>query len=219
MPNPRHRALFPMHQVQRLQQAMQPPVRQLPGYGFPAMPGYPPGMLRQAQMGAVAEASPPSDVLNDPRYQSWNKIPAWFVLTIAALGGVTGDTSNNTVQLRPEPFVLYGISWSTTGDTHPFVNQFPGFSLQGRSVTMEWGDEFTKLFGSAAAPVSAVLGDSNGFLPIPHGATFQGKQTLNIKLTRLQWPSSLTAAATRWDFVFYGVSLLPPGVNQSGSAG
>jgi hypothetical protein len=63
------------------------------------------------------------------------------------------------------------------------------------------------------------MGDSNGFLDNVRGIIFQGSQTLSIELLRLHWPSDTLNAATEWDFVFSGVSLLPPGVNQSGSAG
>lgn len=172
-----------------------------------------PPTYRRGQGGGQLPIS--SDAEHDPSYE---KIPAWYTVSIN-LGGVAGNTGNGAVQLRPEPFILKRITWATTGDCHPYVNQFPGFSLQGRSVQMEWSDEYTKFFGDQPSLISAVFGDSQGFLDVPRGALFQGSQNLTVKLTRLIWPSSLTAAETRFDFTFTGLGLLPKDVAQSGSAG
>ena len=93
-------------------------------------------------------------------------------------------------------------------------------SAQGRSVTVQWDDEFTKFLGQQPALVSALFGDSQGFLDIPKGVLFQGKQALTITLNRILWPDPDTnPATTQWDFVFQGVGLLPKGIHQSGSAG
>lgn len=166
---------------------------------------------RQQQRPVVAAG----DIENDPRF---TKIPAWYVCTIS-LAGTVGATGPGNAQLRPELFVLKRISWATTGDVYPYADSYPGFSIQARSVTLSWSDEFTKFMGNSPGLVASVFGDSNGFLDLPRAALFQGSQTLGLTLTRLFWPSQLAAAVTRWDFVFTGFGLLPRGVNQSGTAG
>lgn len=184
----------------------------MPAGSYPVGPSYQQG---PASLGlAAGEPVPAWQAL----YPGHNAIPAWYVVNIT-LGGAANDTMPGTVTLRPEPFVLKRITWATTGDTYPAINQENGYSMQGRAVTLTWGDNFTKLFGDTSALVAAAFGDANGFLDIIKGALFNGGQTLGVNLTRLHWPSSTTAIATRWDIVFSGVALLPPGVNQSGSAG
>ena len=183
----------------------------MPAGAYPVGPSYQRG---PASLGAELRAGVDWQAL----YPNHNAIPAWYVVNIT-LGGAANDTMPGSVNLRPEPFVLQRITWATTGDTYPYVDQEPGYSLQGRAVTLTWGDNFTKLFGDTSALVAAAFGDANGFLDVIKGALFNGSQTLTVNLTRLHWPSTLAAAATRWDIVFSGVALLPPGVNQSGSAG
>lgn len=199
----------------------------VPGLGTVAFPGlpvvptggmYPAAMVRQDQSAVGAIPAPTVATEDDPVFRGYNKIPSSYVISLT-LGGAVNASAPGTVTLRPEPFILKRITWATTGDTYPYVNVEPGYSPQGRAVRMEWGDEFTKMFGTAPALVSAAMGDSNGFLDIVKGILFQGAQTLSLKLTRLHWPDSTTADNTQWDFVFSGLSLLPPGVNQSGSAG
>lgn len=187
-----------------------------PGMATPAQP-YPNGMVYQDQVASLGaeQAIAPAE---DPRFAHYNAIPAWYVVNIT-LGGDDNDTMTGNVTLRPELFVLKRITWATTGDTYPAVDQEPGYSLQGRAVTLTWGDEFTKLFGNTSALVAAAFGDANGFLDVFKGALFQGSQTLSVSLTRLHWPANTTPIDTRWDIVFSGLALLPPGVNQSGSAG
>lgn len=187
---------------------------------YPYLPPgvYPPNQLYQGQNAlghAQQQQAPKPEDAEDPRF---TRIPAFYVVSIT-LGGAAGNSQSGAVQLRPEPFVLQRITWCTSGDAYPFVTAEPGYSLQGRSVTMTWEDEFTKLFGNNPALISSALGDSNGFLDLPRGALFQGKQSLKVSLTRLFWPSAEVAADTRFDFVFQGLSLLPRGVSQSGSAG
>ncbi len=147
-------------------------------------------------------------------------VPAWYTITID-LGGGTGDFAADSETLRPEPYLLTRITWATNGDTPVFNGglALPGYSSQGRSVQAEWSDEFTKFLGDKPALLSALFGDSNGFMDIQGLALFQGKQTLSAKLTRLGWPFTSDPAITRWDIVFAGFGLLPKGVNQSGSAG
>lgn len=157
-----------------------------------------------------------SDAEMDKHFE---KIPAWYTISIL-LGGQATNTQTGTVQLRPEPFVLQRITWATTGDLPLyFASTPPAYSIQGRSVTIEWNDEFTKFMGNSPALISSVFGDSQGFLDLPRGALFQGSQTLSAKLTRLVWPTGDDPQTTRFDFTFTGLGLLPKGVAQSGSAG
>jgi hypothetical protein len=191
--------------------------------GLPTVPTgvYPASLVRQDQsaLGAAPRAAGASyRAADDPAFAGFNKVPANYVISIT-LAGAPNSSQPGTVSLRPEPFILERITWATNGDTYPFVDQEPGYSLQGRAVRMRWGDEFTKLFGNSPAFVAAALGDANGFLDIVKGILFQGGQTLDITLNRTHWPSSTTVADTVWDFVFSGLALLPPGINQSGSAG
>lgn len=147
-------------------------------------------------------------------------VPAWYTITLD-LNGNTGDFAAEGVNLRPEPFLMTRITWATNGDV-PIFNgglTLPGYSSQGRVVQVEWSDEFTKFLGDKPALLSALFGDSNGFMDVQGLALFQGKQTLSAKLTRLGWPYTSDPAITRWDIVFAGFGLLPKGVHQSGSAG
>lgn len=151
-------------------------------------------------------------------WAGYARVPAWYPVSLI-LAPTANAQSGGNVQLRPEPFVLKRITWATTGDVTPFVsNSGPPVSIQGRSVLVDWQDEFTQFFGQRQTLVSAVFGDSNGFLDLPQGLIFSGKQTLSVRLTRLFWPSEETPADTRWDFVFAGYSLLRSEY-QSGSAG
>lgn len=207
---------------------MRGPMRLLhaPGLGFAPVPPprargpmVPGSLAYQQQLGLVEQPALPEGIESDPRFDQFEKIPAWYVVSVT-LGGAANDTQTNGVQLRPEPFVLKRITWGTTGDVYPYVGGEPGYSVQGRAVSMKWADEFTQLFGNQECLISAALGDSNGYLDIPRGALFQGKQALSVKLTRLFWPDPDTDPGdTRFDFCFQGIGLLPRGVAQSGSAG
>jgi hypothetical protein len=86
-------------------------------------------------------------------------------------------------------------------------------------VLVQWQDEFTNFMGSVPCLISALFGDSQGYLDLQRGLLFQGKQSLGVQLTRLFYPASEAIDINRFDFVFHGISLLPLGVNQSGSAG
>lgn len=147
-------------------------------------------------------------------YPGYTEVPAYYTISIT-LGGVAGNTQSGSVPLRPENFVCKRITWATTGDT-----EFEGgYSIQGRCVTVQWFDEFTRFFGSQPALISSVFGDSNGFLDLSRGIMLQGKQTLQMELVRVLWPTGPAPANTRFDFCFQGSSLLPYNVHQSGSAG
>jgi len=157
------------------------------------------------------------NVSQDPRFAMFEKIAAWYTISVI-LGGAPGSSIQGATQVRPEPFLCYRITWTTTGDTHAILGEMPTISQQGRSIEILWGDEFTKFMGNQPCLLSAIFGDSNGFLDIPHGLQFQGKQTLTATLTRLLWPiQDGQEADIRIDISFQGVGLLPLGTNQSGS--
>jgi hypothetical protein len=191
---------------------------QTEGFAYQGMHAIPPPVGYPSSLGQH-----PTDVgsklRDDPAFAQFNKIPAWYVVTID-LPGTAGAPVANTTPLRPEPFILERITWATTGDTPAFVTGSPGGSAQGRSVTVLFDDEFTKFLGKNPCLVSALFGDSNGYLDLARGMLFQGKQSLGVTLQRLLWPDpDTTPGTTRWDICFQGVSLLPMGINQSGAAG
>jgi len=168
-------------------------------------------LSRRSTMAMGAEAETP-----DSRVY----VPAQYVIQIA-LGGQDGASQGGRVTLRPEDFILKRITFATNADTpyfHPNI-ALPGYSIHGRSVAISWSDEFTQ-FMDQDALVSAIFGDSQGFLDLPRPIYFQGKQTLSVKLTRLFWPEVVEPEErqiTRWDFVFHGLGVLPPGRHASGS--
>jgi len=165
------------------------------------------------QFGQTPEAA-------DPRFAGKVEVPAIYVISIL-LSGLEGKSQGGKVTLRPEDFLLRRITWACTGDSPIYSSAaLPGYSPQGRSVEVLWGDEFTQFLGDQPALISGLFGDSNGFLDIERpGIFFEGSQTLNVKLNRLSWPDlTVPPAETRFDFVFHGVGLLPPGKHVSGSA-
>jgi hypothetical protein len=153
-------------------------------------------------------------------YKGFVEIPAFYTVSIN-LGGEDDAANGGAVPIRPEPFVLRRITWATTGDVPAFVGPSSGGSAQGRVVEVQWSDNFTKFLGNQPCLISALFGDSQGFLDLPKkGILFQGRQVLQVDLHRLIWPDAdSTPATTRWDFNFQGVALLPKGTNASGSAG
>jgi hypothetical protein len=166
-----------------------------------------------AQQPWLREPGPrPSD-----KHPGWLEVPAFYTVSIV-LGGEDNAQNGSAVGLRPERFELRRITFATQGDVWPFVS-FPALSsIQGRCVEVTWGDEFTQFLGQQPCLLSALLGDSNGFLDLPEGILFQGRQTLNAKLRRLQWPDPATEPAPmRFDINFQGVGLLPG--NSGGFSG
>lgn len=154
---------------------------------------------------------------------TFNTIPAFYTVTID-LAGADGSQQGGSVQLRPEPFLCKRITWATTGDTPKVVGASIGSgSIQGRSVEVAWQDEFTRFLGSGSCLLSSLFGDSQGYLDFPKPVLFQGKQSLTVNLRRILWPAANATdnppATVRFDFNFQGLSVLPLGVNQSGSAG
>ena len=154
-------------------------------------------------------------------YPGFVEIPAFYTVSIV-LGGADDSVKAGSTNIRPEPFVCRRITWATTGDAPKFITT-PSIvgSAQGRVVRVTWEDEFTKFLGNQPCLISALFGDSEGFLDFPRrGVLFQGKQTLSVNLHRLFWPDlESTPADTEFDFNFQGVGLLPMDINQSGSAG
>jgi hypothetical protein len=153
----------------------------------------------------------------------FNVIASFYTVSIE-LAGTVGATQAGSVPIRPEPFMLKRITWATSGDTPALIGPQSGVgSAQGRSVEVSWEDEFTKFLGSRSCLLSAQFADSQGFIDLPRPLLFQGKQSLSVTLRRIFWPSddddAYPPAVCRFDFSFQGISLLPQGVNQSGTAG
>lgn len=165
--------------------------------------------------------------IGDEELALYNQVCQFYTVSVE-LGPNAGDIAKTAQQIRPEPFVVRRIQWATTGDTFTqclgtsMLN--PMGSIQGRSVRMSFGDSFTNFLGQRQGLVSAVFGDSQGFMDMPKGIVFQGSQSLEVSLSRLFFPGPTASldweegpGITRWDFVFAGVSLLPRYINQSGS--
>lgn len=134
------------------------------------------------------------------------EVPAVYTATVI-LGGEEGADGPGSVALRPEMFALRRITWASEYDAPPF---FLIGGAAGRQVEIAWGDEFTQFLGNTPTLISALFGDSNGFLDLPgEGILFQGRQTLNVKLRRLLWAAEGDPVDTRWDICFQGVGLLP----------
>jgi hypothetical protein len=185
--------------------------------------------MGQLPVGAVPVAGPaqgptspaPRDALRElPRglYDPdlFVEVPAVYTATVI-LGPEVGATGPGSVPLRPEMFALRRITWASEFDSPPY-QLIPGPA--GRQVEIYWGDEFTKFLGNTPTLISALFGDSNGFLDLPgEGILFQGRQTLNVQLKRNMWGATagVTPADTRWDICFQGVGLLPR--NSGGVSG
>lgn len=180
------------------------------------------GLMYQRTHGLHGELGQhPQEFDESEHYPGHLEIPAFYTVSVL-LGGAADATAGESTPIRPEPFICRRITWCTSGDAPVFIT-VPSVvgSAQGRVVEVTWSDEFTKFLGNQPCLVSALFGDSQGFLDLPKkGILFQGRQVLQVDLHRLIWPDAeSTPATTRWDFSFQGVSLLPKGVNQSGSAG
>lgn len=213
--------------------------------GYPATPAQrhmvPAGIARQARNASRGPLdtgqyfgdtrSEMDSFLESPELRDFTSVPAIYTIQ-ATIGPEEGDTITATTQLRPEPFVLQRITWATSGDLAlpDFQGLFPfwPWSQTGRAIEVRWGDSFTTFLGTNAALLSALFGDSSGFLDLPTVALFQGSQNLQVTLTRLLWPMAVgplpdervnNPRNIRVDICFHGVGLLPKGVNQSGSVG
>ena len=203
-------------------------------YGMPSPYSADAGFQAPHALGAAEPALPPQShpvymgpgLENDPRWRDFEKIPSWYVISIS-LAGQSGAIQGGSTPLRPEPFIAKRITWATTGDVAPNVTSAAinasGGSIQGRSVNITWQDEFTNFMGTRPALISSLFGDSQGFLDLQRGLLFQGKQALSVNLTRLFYPDPSFEAGEEptviFEFTFHGISMLPKGVFQSGSAG
>lgn len=180
------------------------------------------GMQREHGLGQHPQEFADAIRSADDDYSNFEKVPAFYTVSVD-LGGDDNAVMGGSTPLRPEPFVCRRVTWATTGDTPLFVTSpaAGGGSAQGRSVEVTFEDEFTKFLGLRPSLISALFGDSQGYLDLPRrGLLFQGKQTLSISLKRIIWPDpDSTPVTTRFDFSFQGFGLLPKGVHQSGSAG
>lgn len=157
-------------------------------------------------------------LINDPQQgpHAFVEVPAWYTISLI-LGGFTGNEANGSVALRPERFECRRITYAAQGDSPPF-GLAVGASITGNCVEITWGDEFTRFLGEQAALLNALFGNVNGFLDMPAGVLFQGRQSLNAKLRRISWPGAADEEAdTRIDIVFHGVGLLP--ANTGGVSG
>lgn len=203
-----------------------PPARARRPYGGPG-PQPAPGYYPQTPSGtAYQETHTAMGAATDIEQQlsaAFNLIPAFYTVSID-LAGADQSQQSGSVPLRPEPFICRRITWATTGDAPRLVGPANGSgSLQGRAIEVSWSDEFTQFLGSRPCLLSALFGDSQGYLDFPKPILFQGKQALTVTLRRLLWPASdattYPPVTTRFDFSFQGLSVLPYGVNQSGTAG
>ena len=156
------------------------------------------------------------------------EVPAIYTTSIIIGGDPNSPSAQaaGSVALRPERFALRRITWATSGDAAAAIGTaaISGTSQQGRVIEASWGDEFTQFLGNQPALLSALFGDSNGYLDLPgYGILFQGRQTLNVKLRRIMWPAPVTNPVTfppidtRVDICFQGVGLLP--ANTGGVSG
>ena len=156
------------------------------------------------------------------QFKDYAEIVAQYPVNLE-LEGFAGAQKADVAQLRPEPFLCRRITWATTADTLRFtgVPQTLLSSWHGQAVAVRFGDSFTTFLGKTAGLVTAVFGDSNGYLDLSRGILFQGSQPVKIELERLFWPAAtidVPEATTRWDFIFHGVGLLPAAVGASGAA-
>ena len=172
------------------------------------------------------------EITGRPRYIGSHELALYnqlcnFYTVSVELGSQPGAVNKAARQIRPEPFVVRRISWATTGDAMRFcpiiLTGQNSPSVQGRTVRASFGDSFTNFMGQQPGMVSAVFGDSHGFMDMPKGIVFSGSQNLEVTLNRIVYPAPtddedfIPPETTRWDFVFAGVSLLPKYINQSGS--
>jgi hypothetical protein len=157
----------------------------------------------------------PLNVLQELASGKFVTVPAWYTVSMT-LGGEPGNANAGATPLRPERFFLYRVTCATNGDAPPYQNAPFGYSTQMRAVEVSWADEFTRFFGEQPCLAAALFGDSQGFLDMVQPILFQGRQTLSVRVRRVNWPSEEDAAATRWDFNFQGLGILPVGNQVSG---
>ena len=150
-------------------------------------------------------------------HEAFVEVPAWYTISII-LGGATGAEAAGSTALRPERFEARRATFAAQGDVPPFIDIPLGGSVTGSCVEITWGDEFTRFLGEQPVLMNSLFGTANGFLDFPAHILFQGRQSLNAKLRRLNWPGIATEPAdTRIDITFHGVGLLP--ANAGGVSG
>jgi len=183
-----------------------------------------PALQVQHRLGATAPplaAQQATMLRDDPAFANFDKVPAFYTVTVELAGNV-GAVNGGSTALRPESFICERVTWACNEAPRDY-DAGGGVAIsgspQGRSVVVTWGDEFTRFLGKDPCLLSALFGDSNGFLDLPRGILFQGKQALNVALTRIYNPISADdeeGLVKRFDFNFQGVGLFPRGVNYSG---
>lgn len=218
---------FPAQQVYNFpypgQQGQPVPVAPGQGAPYPQAPYSADAANRAPHVTHLGQAPPPR-LRDSPAFYNYQKVPAFYTLEII-LGGDLGDTQANNVALRPEAFICERITWACSEQPSDYTAEGGtgiaiGGSPQGRAVTVSWGDEFTRFLNQTPCLISALFGDSNGFVDLPQGILFQGRQTLNASLARVRaMPASDPSPALLFHFNFQGVGLLPTNVAQSGTAG
>lgn len=219
---------FPAQQVYNFPypgQAGQPvPVAPHQGAPYPQAPYSTDSANRQPHVTTLGQAPPSPRLRDDPQFYNYQKVPAFYTLEII-LGGEVGDTQGGSVPLRPEAFICERVTWAASEQPSDYTADGStgitlGGSPQGRAVTVSWGDEFTRFLNQTPCLLAALFGDANGFLDIPRGILFQGRQTLNANLTRVRpTPQNDPPQDLLFHLSFQGVGLLPTNVAQSGSAG
>lgn len=162
---------------------------------------------RKQGRGGQVEVMRQDGVIQTLDLDAFTRIPATYVMQVQ-LDNQLGAQSDGAADLRPELFLLRRISWASTND---IALGFAG--ADGRTVEVTWGDEFTKFMGSVPGLLSAVFGDSNGFLDLTREILFNGSQRLNCELSRVL----ATEDESRIDIVLHGTGLLPLGMQASGS--
>ncbi len=126
------------------------------------------------------------------------EVPAFYTISVT-LGGVANDQVAGSVPLRPERFLCRRITYAFQADSPPYVLAAFG-SPNANCVEIIWGDEFTQFLGANPALMGALFGQANGFLDLPQGILFQGRQSLNASLRRLQWPGIVEQAVSLRSF-------------------
>lgn len=151
--------------------------------------------------GAVQVAPGQSYALaTEQQFADYTKVPAVYVLRFE-LGPDAFAQDSDSLNLRPEQFLLRRITWRVTPviiNAHsagepdfqfvagpPIVPAYDPASC----IEVHWEDEFSKFIGgSGPAPsgmLGAIFGEVNGFLDQTREILFAGKQTLSATVSRL----------------------------------
>lgn len=168
---------------------------------------------------AVAQGRTTPAPGQEPQEGNYIEVPAWYTISVV-IGGDPEQLNAvvaGSVALRPERFQCRRITYAAQADSPPYSLGAFG-SPTANAVEIEFGDEFTQFMPRTPTLLGAVFGQANGFLDLPQSILFQGRQSLNCKLRRLQWTGTPDDFVdTRIDITFAGVGLLP--VNSGGVSG